>query len=88
MPIPQLNAVEPLERLEEIIEVAEDVCDNRRQMVALFVNAIGAVSAATPDGGAEMLDVALSELMKMRLRLPESQQRMRAARELHTTGPH
>ena len=88
MPIPHVNAELALKRLGTVVRAAEDVCDNRREVVAVLVAAISTVCAATEDDGAEILEDALAQLMKLRIRLPEGQRAMRAARELATTGAH
>ena len=88
MKIAQVNAELALKRLAAVVSAAEDVCDNRREVVAVLVAAISTVCAATDDDGADMLEQALAQLMKLRIRLPESQQRMRAARESAAAGAH
>jgi hypothetical protein len=87
--VPQIDAKLALSRLEAVVGAAEDVCDNRDEVIAVLVSAIATVSAATPgERGAELLDRALSTLMKMRIGLPQSQEAMRLARELHAAGVH
>lgn len=77
-----------LAKLTEIIGAAEDVCESRTDMVALFVSAISVITtAAKPAVGDAMLATAIDLLTATRARLPEAHASMRTIVAAHTAVP-
>lgn len=75
-------------KLAEIIGAAEDVCESRTDMVALFVSAISVITTrATPTVGDAMLASAIDLLVATRARLPQAHAAMRQLVASAAAGP-